>query len=71
MPKQQRREFRAAGEALAIRLRDLSGQKVRPNSVYRDVMAWLEQVPNANLFWLQQAGYIKTSKVIGQIGEQT
>jgi hypothetical protein len=67
MSPEQRVKFRLTGEELANGLRSLVGEEVRPSSVHRDVMQWLAQIPGANEFWLEQAGYIKTTKVTREL----
>lgn len=64
LTKEARQRFRVTGEDLADRLRAMTGNEARPSLIHREVMTWLSQIPDANEFWLEQAGYIKTTKVI-------
>lgn len=69
MDTAQRKDFRESGESLAQDLRTAGQAGARPSEMHEKVMGWLRKVPNASEFWLEQAGYIKTTKVIRSLRE--
>ena len=65
MPPAARAQFKATGEATALKVRAMLEQaKVKAKDVLKLIMAWLKLIPAVNRYFLDQEAKIKTDKIL-------
>lgn len=64
LPPINQQEFKIAGEETSAKIRDLMrGTKVKIKKIFQLIFQWLQMLPNANKFFLEQEAKIKTDHI--------